>query len=188
MSADILSDPIELYRGLVGEDQDLLTTFSDQDIYLVRDSAFRGFTALEQVCVPCATAIGHDAFNGCTSLESFKTANCASIGDMAFYGCTSLVDVAASSVRELGDHAFARCTSLKRIDIPNAEKIGAGAFRWCTSLRYVKLLGDEFCSLGDSTVFGSCSSLEAVYVPSDLLETYQTASHWTTYADYLIGV
>jgi hypothetical protein len=81
----------------------------DDGITSIADSAFQGFTALEEVTLPeTVTTIGSYAFQSCTLLETVEL---------------------PSQVETISTGAFESCEALKEVNIPNkVETIAAEAF------------------------------------------------------------
>ena len=98
----------------------------------------------------------------------------------AFGFCSSLSSVTISNgVTNIGDKVFYQCTSLTSIDIPSGvTSIGSSAFNGCTSLSSVTVRATTPPTLGGS-VFPN--SIVAIYVPSESVETYKSASGWSEY-------
>ena len=135
------------------------------------------------------TSIGNSALSGCTSLTSITIGNgVTSIGDSAFSGCTSLTSITIpDSVTSIGDDAFYKCTSLTSVTIGNGvTSIGDYAFSYCDSLQEV------YCKpttppTGVYNTFDSNASGRKIYVPSNSVSAYKSASGWSEYASYIVG-
>ena len=111
-----------------------------------------------------------------------------SIGDAAFANCTSLTSITIpDSVKSIGSQAFYFCTSLTSITIPDGvTSIGEYAFLYCTSLKEV------YCKpttppTGDYSMFNENASGRTIYVPSNSVSAYKSASGWSNYKDYIVG-
>ena len=135
--------------------------------------------------------------NDSTLLTSGETRN-------AVYSYDLMTSVTIGDcVTTIGISSFERC-SLTSIDIPNSVKsISNNAFRWSYSLTSCTI-GSGVTSIGES-VFWQCESLTSVtvnattpptlgryafeytngcpiYVPSQSLDAYKSASRWSSYA------
>ena len=179
----------------------------------IGDYAFDYCTSLESITIPdSVTSIGNSAFYECSSLASVTIPDSVtSIGDSAFYNCESLVSVTiGNSVTEIGMEAFYGCSSLASVTIGNGvTSIGSVAFYECSSLASV-IIPDSVTSIGEFA-FYRCSSLAEVYckptipptgsrsifnynasgrkiyVPTESVEAYKSASGWGWYADDIVG-
>ena len=173
----------------------------------IGDSAFESCTSLTSIDLPNVTSIGDGAFYSCSNLTSIDLPNVTSIGVGVFYNCTSLTSIDLPNVTSIGTDVFKNCTSLTSIDLPNVTSIGNSAFYSCTSLTSIDL--PNVTSIG-SYVFNSCNNLSTVimstnqiitledksvfndtpisnktgyiYVPDSLVDSYKTATNWSTYA------
>ncbi len=140
-----------------------ITSYSDDEILQVGDSAFNSCTQLTSVELPTATSIGDYAFCGCTQLTSVELPAATSIGDSAFQSCTQLTSVELPAATSIGSSAFYDCSSLTSVELPTATSIGSSAFYDCSSLTSVEL--PTATSIG-SSAFYDCSSLTSVELPT----------------------
>jgi hypothetical protein len=178
--------------------------FAD-DITTVGSYAFYG-CGISGIDIPdSVTSIGYSAFYNCTSLTSMDIPdNVTTISDYAFNGCGLTSCTIGTSVISIGNYAFTSCRSLTSIVIPNSvTSIGPNAFYGCSSLTSCTI-GNGVTSIGGSA-FYRCTNLTSVtvnaivpptlggdvfsntnncpiYVPSDSVNTYKSASGWSSYA------
>ena len=111
-----------------------------------------------------------------------------SIGSGAFSDCDSLTSVTIpDSVTSIGSGAFSDCDSLTSITIPDSvTSIGEYAFSFCYSLKAV------YCKpttppTGGYNMFDDNASSRKIYVPSNSVSAYKSASGWSDYASAIVG-
>ena len=132
------------------------------------------------------TSIGNYALYYCSSLQSVNFPNVTSIGVLAFYYCISLQSVNFPNVTSIGDSAFRNCSSLRSADFPKVTSIGHYSFGNCTSLTSVVLRSNTVCTLQNKNTFDNCPAI--IYVPSNLVSSYKTATNWSNYADRIVAI
>jgi len=154
---------------------------------------FSGCSALTSITIPSSvTSIGNYAIQYCYSLVSASIPNSVtSIGTYAFRNCFSLVSASIpNSVTSIGTYMFSNCYTLTSITIPSSvTKISANAFSSCYGMAEYHFLCTTPPSLANVNAFTSIPSDCIMYVPysadHSILEAYQTATNWSTYASYM---
>ena len=124
----------------------------------------------------------------------------------AFMGCTGITSVTIGAVEPYDSSkrnaAFKNCTGLTTATILGGTSTGRGTFGYCSALRTV-YLPDTITEIGyycfeydrnltlyirattPPTILSNAfsgASVFAIYVPAESVETYQTATGWSTYA------
>ena len=131
-------------------------------------------------------SIGSDAFSSCTALTSV-TINSGSIGDGAFQGCTNLVNLTLNEgITSIG-RSFISCSSLSSVIIPSSVTSIGTAFASCTSLESVTVLSATPPTL-NSSAFADTSANLVIYVPVGSVDTYKSASGWSSYASKIQAI
>lgn len=175
----------------------------------IADNSFSGYTSLESVEMPstitsigneafcgdeslydCSlpnsiTSIGIKAFSGCTSLEVINLPNnVTSLGSSAFTNCLSITDMnIPSGLTSIPDSCFYNCDALHTFEIPSTvTSIGNSAFRYCSGLFSVTVRSTTPPTLG-TNVFDNVGSYFQIYVPASAVNTYKSATNWSTYAN-----
>lgn len=128
----------------------------------IEESAFNNNTSLTDVSFPKCTYIGRAAFGGCTNLSTISFPECKFISTYAFYSCAITVA------------SFSLCS-----------RIGGGAFSGCNSLISLYLESTSQVMVTDNP---SIPSTTNIYVPSQLLESYQNASYWSLYSSQFVAI
>ena len=166
------------------------------NVAAIGEWAFSSCSKLTEVTIPnSTTSIGEYAFDSCSALESISIGEgVLSIGEHAFYGCTSLASVdIPNSVTSIGEYAFQNCSNLTDATIGSGvTSIGAFAFFDCTSLTSVYCKPEVPPTLGytqslGSHVFAGNGYPRKIYVPAHVLEAYQNAERWSSYAADIVG-
>lgn len=109
------------------------------------------------------------------------------IVDYAFRNCKSLKSVICPNVTMISNYAFYQCSALKSADFLNAStSIGSYAFSYASVLNTLILRSTtRVCTLLTTSAFNStpiANGTGYVYVPRSLVDSYKTATNWTTYA------
>ena len=136
------------------------------------------------------TDIGAKAFYYCYSLASITIPSVvAYIRTGAFQNCTSLANITIpSGVTSIETNTFYGCCSLVNITIPSeVTSIKKSAFQSCYGMAEYHFLPIIPPTLEATSAFSSIQSDCIIYVPSESLEAYQTATNWSTYASYMRG-
>lgn len=71
------------------------------------------------------------------------------------------------------------------VDLASCTNIAANGFQQCSSFAHLILRSDSVCALANTSAFTSTLIAKGtgyVYVPAALIETYKTATNWSTFA------
>ena len=95
----------------------------------------------------------------------------------------SIESIKLSNVTSIGKGAFRGCSSLTSVSFPLVTSIGSAAFNGCSSLTtiYVGTESDTVCTLSSTNAIPS--SVTDIYVPASLVDSYKSATNWSSYAD-----
>lgn len=169
-----------------------LSTISFPKVKTTSSDSFSNCLALTTVSLPEATSIAARSFSGCSNVTSVSLPKVTSFGNYAFLNCTSLTtfDINTDYTGSGKTAVFQGCSSLQLLDLEQGSSIGTNMFNGCTNLTTVVLrTTGSVCSLGNinaftGTPFASNGSGGTLYVPEDLIATYQSASNWSTILGY----
>jgi hypothetical protein len=134
------------------------------------------------------TSIGNYAFSGCNSLTNINIPDgLTSIGTSIFTNCNSLASInIPSGVTSIGDSVFNNCNSLPNINIPDTvTSIGNYAFSGCNSLKNYVLKCSSVPTLSNTSAFTNINKVAIIWVKDELVESYKSATNWSTYATYI---
>lgn len=167
---------------------------------------------IENIKIPKTTSISNNLFNYCYKLNSLDISNANRLnGGSIFNNCYSLNDIDLSNITYVVSHTLGytgfgtiilpNCTSLgtyvgqgKRtstIDLSKNISISGNNFNGAYSLVHLILRSDTLCSLSATSAFSNtpiANGLGWIYVPSGLVESYKTASNWSTYANQIVSL
>ena len=155
----------------------------------IDNGAFYNCSSLSSVTIPSAvTSIGQEAFSGCASLTNVNIPNGVEDIKTLTFAYTNVENITIpDSVKTILNHSFDHCTNLKNINIGTGCTTISMAFTNCTGLQTVTvnaltppmLLSKPFENTNDTFV---------IKVPASVLNTYKTASGWSTYASRIEAI
>lgn len=133
------------------------------------------------------TSLRTRACQGATKLVTVNLPNVTSLGSYAFYQCSGLVTAKLPKLTSVSTQTWYSCTNLRHADCGQLGNIPAQTFNACSALTELILRKTgSICTL--SNVNGVNNSpigkgTGYVYVPAALIESYKTATNWSTFAD-----
>ena len=123
-----------------------------------------------------------------SGLTTINLPECTSIGEYAFQYCTSLTTVNLPKCTSIGGYAFYSCTNLTTVDLPKCTSIRSYTFSSCTNLTTVILSNNQVVTLMHPSAFSNSAISRRtgyIYVPDNLVDSYKTATNWSTYASQI---
>ena len=186
-----LGEQVTTIKDHLFENVTTLKEFDFTHIQIIRTEAFKGCTGLTEVYLPAITPnFGHGprAFQGCTSLKRVSlpiVTGWYSAAPGWFMGCSSLTDVDVPELTGVTIQLFTGCTALKKLDLPKVNSLAGSCFQGCTALTELILRNNAVATASNisafrDTPFASGGTGGTVYVPAALIESYQTATNWST--------
>ena len=125
------------------------------------------------------------------SLTSYTSATASSVATYAFYNRTALTFVETSATT-FETYAFSGCSALEVVDLTSTTAVALTAsnlFQSCTSLKHLIIRSETMSTVGSAiltpTLIGKKEG--AVYVPTNLVDTYKANSVWSKYVIYPIS-
>ena len=119
-----------------------------------------------------------------TNYES--TTNTVKFGEYGFYNATSL-ETTTAPVALVEQYAFQNCSNLTTVDLSatsGAVTINANAFNGNSKLDAVIIRSSTMATLANTSAFTGtkiASKNGAIYVPSNMVDTYKANSNWANY-------
>ena len=164
-----------------------LTTISFPKATSIGDRAFDSCRGLTEVSFPLATSTGRNAFQDCIKLTSVSFPKATSIDSQAFDSCSGLTSASFPEVTSISGYAFQDCIKLNSVSFPKVTSIGQYAF-YSSSLTtiYVGTESDTVCTLLYTNAIPS--SVTDIYVPYLLVDSYKSATNWSSHADKIKAV
>ena len=104
------------------------------------------------------------------------------------FSTTNLTTVNLPKCTSIGDSAFNSCTNLTTVNLPKCTSIDNYAFNYCNNLTTIILSNNQIVTLKDIRAFNNSSIANGtgyIYVPDNLVDSYKTATNWSTYANQI---
>ena len=152
---------------------------------------FADCTKLTSFSAPKLTALQGYTFSGCTNLTDVNLPLLKNLGNagQAFSGCRWMTEIKLPAIETWGSLApFDGCRRLDIIDTGLNDSTNYTSINRVISgtnaLRHFVIRRTSMVALATSpsNAFGSLVNSGYVYVPSNLLSTYQAATNWSTLA------
>ena len=165
-------------------------TIIPNTVTTIGQGAFSNCSGITSCIIPSGvTTIGQGAFEGCSGMTTCTIGSGVTrIGNTAFRECSSLSSVTIpDSVTSIGEEAFQRCSGMTSCTIGSSvSSIGEGAFGTCTSLTSVTVNAIVPPQLGYDALYDTNEC--PIYVPSQSVEAYKSATNWSDYADRIQAI
>ena len=140
------------------------------------------------------TSIGSQGFQQCTKMTEANFYSDVTIGAQAFYQCNGLTKLyfKGKPTLDSGTH-FRGCTQLKTVefDDPRAVTIPTNCFYECSRIEVFILRSTTLSTLASTSAFTNSSIASGagyIYVDDNLVDSYKTATNWSTYATKIKGI
>lgn len=151
--------------------------------------AFYNCTSLSSVTIPSSvTFIGQEAFSGCTSLKNVNIPNGIEDVKGMTFAYTNVENITIpNSINRILNHSFDNCTNLKNVTIGTGCTVISMAFTNCTGLQTVTVNATTPPMLLNNP-FDNTNNTFIIKVPYSSVNTYKTASGWSTYASRIEAI
>ena len=163
-----------------------LTEYTNDRVTKIKHSCFHSCNSLTSVSLPNIADVSNSCFSTCAKLVTVNVPSAKSIDDNGFAQCSSLVRVKFPNVKTANTYALRNCSKLEEADFPTITFLRASVFENDSQLKAVIIRTGSVCTLGNIYNFNNTpisSGTGYIYVPAVLIDSYKTATNWTTYAD-----
>ena len=153
---------------------------------------FLGYcTNLKSISFPAVTNVNYAQriCEGCTALTSVSMPNATSGNTTYMFRYCPIVKIALPKFTGIiSSNTFRNCTYLEKVDSKATQILNNNNFS-STALNTLVLRNTAMCTLAglnsfDHTPFASDGTGGTLYVPSALIESYQSATNWSTILGY----
>ena len=113
------------------------------------------------------------------------------IGKYGLAGCTKLTSVVLPAVRIMDGHSMNGCSELIKADFSNLQTIRYSTFYINNKLVTLIIRTQVVAKLDKTSAFTGtpiASGTGYVYVPSALVDSYKSATNWSTYANQIRAI
>ena len=113
------------------------------------------------------------------------------IGRYGLAGCTKLTSVVLPAVRTTDGNSMIGCSGIIKADFSNLQNIGHSTFYSNKKLVTLIIRAQAVAKLENTSAFKDtpiASGKGYVYVPSALVDSYKSATNWSTYADQIRAI
>lgn len=147
---------------------------------------------IEHLYLPEFKSPGSSVFRNATYLRTVDMPALSSVQQYLFMGCSALETVTFPSTTSVSSQGMDSCSSLAYVDLPICKSIAAKGFYNCTALETLILrLSTATCTLANvNALTGTkiASGEGYIYFPAAQVETYKTATNWSTYAGQIRAI
>ena len=167
--------------------------------------AFEGckITEITSNNFPSLTKLNQHSFRACNSVIYVNLPKVAVIEAYAFNTSKNIIEAKFDNATSTGNRAFVANERLKKVILPSMKSIEGLTFYQCYSLTALILASETVCTLKNTNAFqdshhilGTTNSTwnpngnkdGYIYVPSSLVESYKTATNWSTYASQIRAI
>lgn len=133
------------------------------------------------------TTVGGGAFYQCSSMRTLSLPSIVSARDFAFANCSALTSLEFPSLESVGLSALSGCASLETVALPKVRSIANYGFYNCSALTKLILGNETLVTLNNRNALQGANNA-VIYVPDALVDSYKSATNWSTYASRIKGI
>lgn len=167
-----------------------ITEIADSHVTRLGESAFSPCISLVKATFQNVTSSAPNTFSGCKVLEEATFPMLTTVGTRMFENCVRLKRVSIDSATAIGNYAFSGCYELQKVDCPKVVKLNTQSFDNCKILDTVILRSETVATFGTNSFRNTpiASGTGYIYVPAALVDSYKTATGWSTYANQIRAI
>lgn len=162
-----------------------ITSYTNDRVTSIGNQAFMNATSLKSISFPNVESAGLSSFNNCTALTDVDLPLLESVSTQTFYGCNALVRLDLPKLQTIAAQSMRNCKNLTVVDLGACTNISAISFDNCLALECFIIRTPSLCKLAATSAFTNtpiASGTGYIYVPASLVDSYKSASNWSTYA------
>ena len=181
------------YEMLIAVNNDTATNISlGASVNKIKEFMFAACKNLVSCNLESVTEIGDQAFNGSGLTGDVVITQPCDVGISAFYSCTNISTITfKGGIKRLLATLFYNCSNLSIVDIKFTDQLTGymNAFTATPNL-HTLILRQNFVYPINSAFPSNCglSSSGNIYVPSSLVDSYKSATNWSTQADKITAI
>lgn len=180
--------------------------YSNSRVTSIASYMFYDCTGLTSVALPNVTTIAANAFGRCTGLKTLDFPKCKTLAGGVFTSCNGVTSANfpvlttigsdfnsciamktfnAPMLKTIGNQAFYFCQAIVKLDLPSLTSIGTHGFNNCSKMTALILRNETVCTLANTNGLLNTPVAKGtgyVYVPAALIDSYKSATNWSTYA------
>lgn len=163
-----------------------ITTLNAPNVTSLGQYAFSRCTDIATLSMPNLTSSPAGAFNGANTfrmaLKEIDLPKCTSIGASSMNYLDAIQRLVLPLVTSIGNSSFTNCSKLAFVDLPKCTSILNYGLRNNSNLATLILRSETMCTLSNYALNSTAISNGTgyVYVPRDLIPSYQVATNWET--------
>ena len=149
-------------------------------------------TKIEHIYLPKFINPGSSVFRDAKYLRTVYMPSLVIVQQSIFMGCSALETVTFPKANAVASQAMDGCSALAYADLPICARLEVKGFYNCTSLETLILRkSDAICTLVNVNAFTGtkiASGEGYIYVPAAFVDSYKSATNWSSYASQIRAI
>lgn len=167
-----------------------LTVLNIPNVESIGTCAFQRCTGIGAIDLPKCKTIGGNAFSACNGVKTINVPVLEAVQKGVFGSCTGATEINCPMVKSIANQGFYYASNLHTFDFLQLESIATHAFNQ-TKATTVIIRTPSVCVLAGTNGFINSPVAKGtgyIYVPSALVDSYKSATNWTTYASQIRAI